>query len=135
MFKSVLILHCLKKLTKLLLKIRIFKIIFTVLTADKIFLPEEPSVVQPDITLRRILLGQPFSLEKYKSLVSKTALLDAALASGDGNAILIVSSTFFLITNKRYSIFTKKKKKQKTKDSNIFFPHLSIFIVKQVEHF
>ncbi|XP_043288486.1 spermatogenesis-defective protein 39 homolog [Venturia canescens] len=61
-----------------------------ILTADKIFLPEEPSVVQPDITLRRILLGQPFSLEKYKSLVSKTALLDAALASGDGNAILIV---------------------------------------------
>lgn len=50
----------------------------------------ETSGVQPDITLRKILLGQPYSLEQYKSLASKTALLDAAIISGDGNAILIV---------------------------------------------
>lgn len=48
------------------------------------------AVTQPDITLRQILLGQPYSLEQYKSLASKTALLDAAILNGDGNAILIV---------------------------------------------
>jgi len=48
------------------------------------------TVAQPDITLRKILLCQPFSLEHYKSIASKTALLDAAISSGDGNAILIV---------------------------------------------
>ncbi|XP_046616432.1 spermatogenesis-defective protein 39 homolog [Neodiprion virginianus] len=51
---------------------------------------QEKPLVQPDITLRRILLGQPFMLEQYKSLASKTELLDSAIASGDGNAILIV---------------------------------------------
>ena len=50
----------------------------------------ETTGLQPDITLRKILLGQPYSLEQYKSLVSKTTLLDAAIISGDGNAILIV---------------------------------------------
>ncbi|XP_076238832.1 spermatogenesis-defective protein 39 homolog [Calliopsis andreniformis] len=50
----------------------------------------ETAAVQPDITLRKILLGQPYSLEQYKSLNSKTALLDAAIISGDGNAILLI---------------------------------------------
>lgn len=50
----------------------------------------ELAVAQPDITLRQILLGQPYLLEQYKSLASKTALLDAAILNGDGNAILIV---------------------------------------------
>lgn len=50
----------------------------------------EMVVAQPDITLRQILLGQPYSLELYKSLASKTALLDASISNGDGNAILIV---------------------------------------------
>ncbi|EFN76896.1 Uncharacterized protein C14orf133 [Harpegnathos saltator] len=50
----------------------------------------ETSVAQTDITLRRILLGQPYSLEQYSSLASKTALLDAAISSGDGNAILVI---------------------------------------------
>ncbi|XP_071647424.1 spermatogenesis-defective protein 39 homolog [Temnothorax longispinosus] len=50
----------------------------------------ELAVVQPDITLRQILLGQSYSLERYKSLASKTALLDAAILNGDGNAILII---------------------------------------------
>lgn len=64
---------------------------FVVLAADKLQnLHPETVVAQPDITLRKILLGQPYSLEQYKSLASKTALLDAAILSGDGNAILIV---------------------------------------------
>ncbi|XP_012535647.1 spermatogenesis-defective protein 39 homolog [Monomorium pharaonis] len=50
----------------------------------------ETAVVQPNITLRQILLGQPYSLEGYKSLASKTALLDVAISNGDGNAILII---------------------------------------------
>jgi len=54
------------------------------------------TVAQPDITLRKILLGQPFSLEHYKSIASKTALLDAAISSGDGNAILIVRALAYL---------------------------------------
>ncbi len=50
----------------------------------------EIDVAQSDITLREILLGQSYSLERYKSLASKTALLDAAILNGDGNSILIV---------------------------------------------
>ncbi|XP_031838212.1 spermatogenesis-defective protein 39 homolog [Nomia melanderi] len=50
----------------------------------------ETPIEQPDHTVKKILLGQSFSLEPYKSLASKTALLDAAISSGDGNAILII---------------------------------------------
>ncbi|XP_011864814.1 PREDICTED: spermatogenesis-defective protein 39 homolog [Vollenhovia emeryi] len=50
----------------------------------------ETAVAQPDVTLRQILLGQSYSLERYKSLASKTALLDLAILHGDGNAILII---------------------------------------------
>jgi len=48
------------------------------------------AVVQSDITLRQILLSQPYSLEQYKSLASKTTLLDDSISNGDGSAILIV---------------------------------------------
>jgi len=48
------------------------------------------AVVQSDITLRQILLSQPYSLEQYRSLASKTTLLDASISNGDGSAILIV---------------------------------------------
>ncbi|XP_021924873.1 spermatogenesis-defective protein 39 homolog isoform X2 [Zootermopsis nevadensis] len=41
-------------------------------------------------TVAKILLGYPYSLELYRSLKSKTELLDAAIAVGDGNAILAV---------------------------------------------
>ncbi|GAB1859549.1 Spermatogenesis-defective protein 39 homolog [Camponotus japonicus] len=50
----------------------------------------ESAIEQPDITLRKILLGRPYSLEQYKSFASKTTLLDAAILSGDGNAVLII---------------------------------------------
>ncbi|KZC13424.1 PREDICTED: spermatogenesis-defective protein 39 homolog [Dufourea novaeangliae] len=67
------------------------KTLFSILATDKLQkLQSETSIQQPDITLRKILLGQPYSLEHYKSLASKTALLDAAIISGDGNAILII---------------------------------------------
>ncbi|PNF42419.1 hypothetical protein B7P43_G10953 [Cryptotermes secundus] len=41
-------------------------------------------------TITKILLGHPYSLELYRSWESKTELLDAAIAVGDGNAILAV---------------------------------------------
>lgn len=61
----------------------------TVLEADKLqYIPDDSSSMQPDLTLKKILMGQAHSLESYKSLASKTALLDAAIKSGNGNAIL-----------------------------------------------
>lgn len=62
----------------------------------------EIDVAQPDITLREILLGQSYSLERYKSLASKTALLDAAISNGDGNSILII--ILFLIKTLKRSL-------------------------------
>ncbi|GFG32980.1 hypothetical protein Cfor_09872 [Coptotermes formosanus] len=41
-------------------------------------------------TITKILLGHPYSLELYRSLKSKAELLDAAVAVGDGNAMLAV---------------------------------------------
>lgn len=64
--------------------------ILSVLAADKLQNINTETVEQPDITLKKILLGRPYILEQYKSLASKTALLDAAILSGDGNAVLIV---------------------------------------------
>ena len=49
---------------------------------------DEPPV---DLTIRHIFLGRPHSLESYRSLSSKRALLQAAINLGDGNAILEVS--------------------------------------------
>lgn len=67
------------------------KTLSCILATDKLQnVHQETAVAQPDITLRKILLGQPYTLEQYKSLASKTALLDAAIISGDGNAILII---------------------------------------------
>ena len=48
------------------------------------------------MTLKKILIGQPYSLESYKSYASKIALLEAAIKSGNGNAILGVCN---IITN------------------------------------
>jgi len=49
-------------------------------------------------TVTKILLGHPYSLELYRSLKSKTELLDAAIAIGDGNAMLAVRSWIFAFT-------------------------------------
>lgn len=51
-------------------------------------------------TITKILLGHPYSLELYRSLKSKTELLDTAIAIGDGNATLAVRLwifTFFFL--------------------------------------
>ncbi|XP_033207839.1 spermatogenesis-defective protein 39 homolog [Belonocnema kinseyi] len=65
------------------------KTLNNILTADKAQNQiDESGGVQSDITLRRILLGQAVSLEQYRSLASKTSLIDGAIASGNGNAIL-----------------------------------------------
>ncbi|KOC69844.1 Spermatogenesis-defective protein 39 like protein [Habropoda laboriosa] len=67
------------------------KTLSCILATDKLQnLHSETSISQPDVTLRKILLGQPYSLDQYKSLASKTALLDSAIISGDGNTILII---------------------------------------------
>lgn len=82
--------------TKPLLSIISERILLRILDADNKLEEDQKTenkhltVAQPDITLRQILLGQPYSLEQYKSLASKTALLDAAISNGDGNAILII---------------------------------------------
>jgi hypothetical protein len=47
--------------------------------------------LHPKETVKNIFLGQPYSLELYKSFTDKVALIDEALELGDGNAILAVS--------------------------------------------
>lgn len=42
-------------------------------------------------TIQNIILGKPYSLEKYRSLKAKEDLLDCALELGDGDAILAVT--------------------------------------------
>ncbi|KAI4496355.1 hypothetical protein M0804_000165 [Polistes exclamans] len=69
------------------------KTLHCILALDKIENINEESnniCIEPDITLRKILMGQSYSLEPYKSLASKTALLNSAIRSGNGNAILII---------------------------------------------
>lgn len=41
-------------------------------------------------TINRILLGQSYSLDWYKTLEEKVALLDAAIATNDGNCIIAI---------------------------------------------
>ena len=66
------------------------KTLSCILATEKLQKLHSENAVQPDVTLKNILLGQPYSLEQYKSLASKTALLDLAIINGDGNAILII---------------------------------------------
>ena len=56
--------------------------------------------LHPKETVKNIFLGQPYSLELYKSFTDKIALIDEALELGDGNAILAVSN------NSRVQSFT-----------------------------
>ncbi|GFO11147.1 spermatogenesis-defective protein 39 homolog [Plakobranchus ocellatus] len=57
-------------------------------------------------TLRRILKGEVFSLEMYKSLADKLCLLDQAIALHDGNAIM--TAVLFLQRTVTRHIFTKE---------------------------
>ncbi|XP_026293560.1 spermatogenesis-defective protein 39 homolog [Frankliniella occidentalis] len=60
---------------------------------------DEPPV---ELTIKHIFLGRPHSLESYRSLSSKRALLDAAINLGDGNAILAV--ILFLVQTLKKSL-------------------------------
>ncbi|XP_063225585.1 vacuolar protein sorting-associated protein 16B isoform X2 [Bacillus rossius redtenbacheri] len=55
-----------------------------------------------DVTIKKLLLGQPYSLELYRSKASKTDLLDAAVKLGDGNAILAI--VLFLVKTLKKSL-------------------------------
>ncbi|XP_075228048.1 vacuolar protein sorting 16B [Lycorma delicatula] len=63
--------------------------------------------VAPDVndTIIKILLGQPCSLELYKSLENKKSLLTAAVSMGDGDSILIV--VLFLLKTLKKGLFNQ----------------------------
>lgn len=64
-------------------------------------------VKQPvEDTLRRILKGEDFSLEMYKSLSDKLSLLDQAIRLHDGNAIM--TAVLFLQKTVTRHIFTRE---------------------------
>ncbi|CAK9807211.1 Spermatogenesis-defective protein 39 homolog [Anthophora plagiata] len=95
-----------------------------ILATDKLQnLPSEMSTLQPDITLRKILLGQPYSLDQYKSLASKTALLDSAIMSGDGNAILII---ILFLTKTLKRTLVQRILAERPDAVNIYIRYLSI---------
>lgn len=58
----------------------------------------------PDDTVNRIILAQPYSLESYRSLEDKLALLDTALGTMDGSAVL--ATVLHLKNSVKKSIFT-----------------------------
>ncbi|XP_053634170.2 spermatogenesis-defective protein 39 homolog isoform X2 [Cherax quadricarinatus] len=60
----------------------------------------------PDDTVNRILLGQPYSLECYRSHEDKLALLDTALSTMDGSAIL--ATLLHMKNTVKKSIFIKE---------------------------
>ncbi|KAK4298832.1 hypothetical protein Pmani_028850 [Petrolisthes manimaculis] len=60
----------------------------------------------PEDTVKRILLGQPYSLECYRSHEDKIALLDTALATLDGSAIL--ASVIHLKNTVKKTLFVKE---------------------------
>ncbi|KAI8423023.1 hypothetical protein MSG28_014111 [Choristoneura fumiferana] len=68
---------------------------------------KDPKPVQADpeqtvaVTIKRLVLGRPASLYGHRSLKSKTELLEAALAVGDGNAILTVVLFLIQTLNKK----------------------------------
>lgn len=59
----------------------------------------------PEDTVKRMLLGQPYSLECYRSHEDKLAVLDTALATLDGSAIL--ATIFHLKNTVKKSLFVK----------------------------
>lgn len=59
----------------------------------------------PEDTVKRMLLGQPYSLECYRSHEDKLAVLDTALATLDGSAIL--ATIFHLKNTVKKNMFVK----------------------------
>ncbi|XP_072764849.1 spermatogenesis-defective protein 39 homolog [Anoplolepis gracilipes] len=110
--------------TKPLFSIISEKTLSCILAADKLQdVNTETAVEQPDITLRKILLGRPYSLEQYKSLASKTALLDATILSGDGNAVLIV---ILFLTKTLKRSFVQRLLVERPEAVNIYIHYLFI---------
>ncbi|XP_065212296.1 spermatogenesis-defective protein 39 homolog [Planococcus citri] len=66
-------------------------------------LKERWTVPKVQDTVKKILLEQPYSLELYRSLVSKKNLLKCAVESADGDAILAV--TVYLSKTLKSSLF------------------------------
>lgn len=64
----------------------------------------------PDDTVNRIILAQPYSLESYRSLEDKLALLDTALGTMDGSAVL--ATVLHLKKSVKKSIFTTVSRKR-----------------------
>lgn len=84
----------------MLIKISIIYSLFAVFERDKIYKQsEEIPSENPEKTLLKMIYNTPYTLEHYKSLKSKTALLDQSIESGDGNAILCVSFVIYQIQN------------------------------------
>ncbi|XP_029158814.1 spermatogenesis-defective protein 39 homolog [Nylanderia fulva] len=110
--------------TKPLFSIISEKTLLCILAADKsLDVNTETTIEQPDITLRKILLGRPYSLEQYKSLASKTALLDAAISSGDGNAVLII---ILFLTKTLKRSFVQRLLVERPEAVNIYIHYLFI---------
>ncbi|XP_070578900.1 spermatogenesis-defective protein 39 homolog isoform X2 [Ptychodera flava] len=68
------------------------------------------SVLSPEMTIKRVIAGDPYSLELYKSLSDKLALLDEAVKSHDGNAIIAV--ILFLKNSLKKTLFIKELNKR-----------------------
>ena len=63
----------------------------------------------PEHTVTKILMGQPYFLENYRSKEDKLALLDAALYTLDSSTILAV--VLFLQSTLKEKIFNQVDKK------------------------
>ncbi|GLV46299.1 Vacuolar protein sorting 16B [Carabus blaptoides fortunei] len=76
-------------------------------------LDDEPTEIGVDIkpkvpisqTIKKLILGEPYTLDTYRSSQNKIDLLDAAISSGDGNAILAI--VLFLVKTLKKSLAYK----------------------------
>lgn len=64
----------------------------------------------PEDTVNKIMLGQPYSIESYRSKEDKLALIDAALGTLDGSSIL--TTVLHLKNTSKKSIFNQEMQKR-----------------------
>ncbi|XP_078000667.1 spermatogenesis-defective protein 39 homolog [Glandiceps talaboti] len=64
------------------------------------------TTLPPEDTVKRLIRGEPCSLEMHRSLTNKLALLDAAVAMHDGNSIIAV--VLFLKNTLKKPLFIKE---------------------------
>ncbi|XP_013188092.2 spermatogenesis-defective protein 39 homolog [Amyelois transitella] len=81
------------------------KVLDLILQAQSGNVPSKEPNLEPQetvaVTLKRLVLGRPYSLHIHRSLKSKKELLDGAIAIGDGNAILTVVLFLIQTLNKK----------------------------------